>query len=335
MSRSDLRERELTTRQAALVDSAFEEGQYESGIAMLEQLCSPTNHPSRSHIRQLLYIALYPPSPTTNPKTSQESPTKLSSRHAYSSLFPSPTASELAKRTLRVLADINSPTSLLRALPAYRDPNDADGGPPDFDPELPSDVDSFVASEAIRLKNCKNCWNILKFGFIKSLADGSSTSSKAAAGYCSAADLSHANEEDTSLVVGENAWPILDWLLVLFEKDESMTEASQQGTRYSPLLLAQIPPTRSDAGTKWDANDPLEIVFHCFKQQDDARRAMGSRLLNLLINLTSTNLFDLPLFMNCSFHACLQGRRRCVNCFRECLPLRPSANSNWHCANDT
>jgi hypothetical protein len=47
MSRSDLRERELTTRQAALVDSAFEEGQYESGIAMLEQLCSPTNHPSR------------------------------------------------------------------------------------------------------------------------------------------------------------------------------------------------------------------------------------------------------------------------------------------------
>jgi hypothetical protein len=40
-------ERELTTRQAALVDSAFEEGQYESGIEMLEQLCSPTEHPSR------------------------------------------------------------------------------------------------------------------------------------------------------------------------------------------------------------------------------------------------------------------------------------------------
>jgi hypothetical protein len=47
MSCSDLKERELTTRQAALVDSAFEEGQYESGIAMLEQLCSPTDHPSR------------------------------------------------------------------------------------------------------------------------------------------------------------------------------------------------------------------------------------------------------------------------------------------------
>jgi hypothetical protein len=47
MSPSDQAERELTTRQAALVDSAFEEGQYESGISMLEQLCSPTEHPSR------------------------------------------------------------------------------------------------------------------------------------------------------------------------------------------------------------------------------------------------------------------------------------------------
>jgi hypothetical protein len=47
MSSSDLKEKELTTRQAALVDSAFEEGQYESGIAMLEQLCSPTDYPSR------------------------------------------------------------------------------------------------------------------------------------------------------------------------------------------------------------------------------------------------------------------------------------------------
>jgi len=40
-------ESELTTRQAALVDSAFEEGQYESGIAMLQELCSPTVHPSK------------------------------------------------------------------------------------------------------------------------------------------------------------------------------------------------------------------------------------------------------------------------------------------------
>jgi len=47
MSHSNLNEKELTIRQAALVDSAFEEGQYESGIAILEQLCSPTDHPSR------------------------------------------------------------------------------------------------------------------------------------------------------------------------------------------------------------------------------------------------------------------------------------------------
>ena len=218
-----------------------------------------------------------------------------------STLLPSPTSSELAKRTLRVLADVNSPASLLRALPAYPDPNNADA---DAAPELPSDVDSFVASEAVRFRNCKNCWNILKFGFIKSLADGSSTmpgSSRKRRRGNTAADYGPLDEEETSLVVGENAWPVLDWLLVLFEKDESITEASQKGSkcshvsppagmpltsprevRYSPLLLAQIPPTRSDTGSKWDANDPLEIVFHCFKQQDESRRVMGSRLLNLV-----------------------------------------------------
>ncbi|KAI9509723.1 hypothetical protein F5148DRAFT_977872 [Russula earlei] len=298
-------EREMTTRQVALVDSAFEEGQYESGIAMLEDLCSPTVHPSKSHVRQLLYIALYPPShaPTTGNchKTSQESPSKFSSRHAYSTLLPSPTSSQLAKRTLRVLADVNSPASLLRALPAYPDPTGADDAPPHY-PELPSDVDSFVASEAVRFRNCKNCWNILKSGFISSLVDTSSavpaSPRKRTRGNATATKRDHLDEEASSLVVGENAWPVLDWLLVLFEKDELMTEASRQRTRYSPLLLGQIPPTRSDSGSKWDANDPLEVVFHCFEQQDESRRAMGGRLLNLLVNLTSTNLFDLPLFMN-------------------------------------
>jgi len=124
---------------------------------------------------------------------------------------------------------------LLRALPAYPDPSDADDAPL-FDPELPSDVDSFVASEAVRFRNCKNCWNILKFGFIKSLADSStllgSPRKRRRRGNSTAAEYGPIDEEDSSLVVGENAWPVLDWLLVLFEKDESITEASQQGSKY-------------------------------------------------------------------------------------------------------
>ncbi|KAH9061284.1 hypothetical protein EDB87DRAFT_1560600 [Lactarius vividus] len=296
-------EKELTTRQAALVDSAFEEGHYESGIAMLEQLCSPTDYPSKSHIRQLLYIALYPPPSSRtlapNHKASQESPSKISSRHAYSTLLPSPAASELAKRTLRVLADVNSPASLLRALPTYPDPTDGNTASL-ADPELPSDADSFVALEAVRFRDCKNCWNILKSGFIKSLSETTSSfpgSPRKRRRGEAPVKYGYVDEEESSLIVGENAWPVLEWLLFLFEKDETSTEASRK-VRYSPLLLAQIPPTRSDAGSKWDANDPLEIVFYCFRQQDESRRAMGSRLLSLLINLTSTNFFDLPLFMN-------------------------------------
>ena len=209
--------------------------------AVRHQLTSPRPRVS-SHLRQLLYIALYPPTPghaRTSHKATQESPSKLSSRHAYSTLLPSPASSELAKRTLRVLADVNSPASLLRALPAYLDPSDADHTPL-FDPELPSDGDSFVASEAARFRNCKNCWNILKFGFIKSLADSSTlpaSPQKRRRGNASAAEYSPADEEEFSLVVGENAWPVLDWLLLLFEKDESMTEASRQGSKFCRVFL--------------------------------------------------------------------------------------------------
>jgi hypothetical protein len=269
------------------------------------QLSSPAVY-FRSHVRQLLYIALYPPSsgPTrNNHKASQESPSKLSFRHAYSTLLPSPAASDLAKRTLRVLADVNSPVSLLRALPAYPDPG-GDAAASTTDPELPSDVDSFVASEAIRFRNCKNCWNILKPGFIKSLSESASAmpgSPRKRRRGDTMVEYTPTDEGEAPLVVCENSWPILDWLLVLFEKDESLIEASRQGSkfmfgapgdgnttdfpwkaRYSPLLLSQIPPTRSETGSKWDANDPLEIVFHCFKQQDESRRAVGSRLLNLV-----------------------------------------------------
>jgi hypothetical protein len=214
-----------------------------SGSAVRYQLTS-ARAPVSSHVRQLLYIALYPPTPgpaSTNHKSTQESPSKLSSRHAYSTLLPSPTSSELAKRTLRVLADVNSPASLLRALPAYPDPSDADDASLfiDPDPELPSDMDSFVASEAVRFRNCKNCWNILKSGFIKSLADSSAVPGsprKRRRGNTKATEYGPVDEEDSSLVVCENAWPVLDWLLALFEKDESITETFRQGSKYRPCV---------------------------------------------------------------------------------------------------
>ena len=193
----------------------------------------------RSHLRQLLYIALYPPpsgrTVPPNHRASQESPSKISSRHAYSTLLPSPAASELAKRTLRVLADVNSPASLLRALPAYPDPTDGNSATSLADDESLSDADSFVASEAVRFRDCKNCWNILKSGFINSLSESTSFAPgnprKRRRGD-SLVKYTHMDEEESSLVVGENAWPVLDWLLFLFEKDELSTEASRKGSTH-------------------------------------------------------------------------------------------------------
>lgn len=135
-----------------------------------------------------------------------------------------------------MLADVNSPASLLRALPAYPDPTDGNGATSlTDDNESLSDADSFVASEAVRFRDCKNCWNILKSGFINSLSESTSFAPGNPRKRRRGDSLVNMDEEESSLVVGENAWPVLDWLLFLFEKDELSTEASRKGstTRHS------------------------------------------------------------------------------------------------------
>jgi hypothetical protein len=45
-SANDVEEQEMSRHQRGLVDTCFEEGQYESGISVLEQLRSPQFKPS-------------------------------------------------------------------------------------------------------------------------------------------------------------------------------------------------------------------------------------------------------------------------------------------------
>jgi len=98
------------------------------------------------------------------------------------------------------------------------------------------------------------------------------------------------------VVIAENAWPVLDWLLVVLERDELLMEKSGS-PRHSPILLSQIPPPRSGTGARWEADAPLDIVFYCLEQTAPKRRAMGARLITLLINLASTIHFDFSLFI--------------------------------------
>ncbi|KAI0051833.1 hypothetical protein FA95DRAFT_1602329 [Auriscalpium vulgare] len=293
-------EREMSRLQRSLVDSSFEEGHYEAGIAVLDELLVQNYMPSRSHVRQLLYIALYPSVRRARNNHDAGAPSKTSSSKSNSDLTPSPSATVAAQRSLMLTASSYTPAALLRALPSHADRNDmARSGLPEAEDEAEEAVeyDSFIAGEAQRFQQCKDVWQILKQGFVPLVAEGPgippASPSKRRRGD---AQAYHTLPHDDS-PVSSDAWPILNWLLTLFERDEKDAQRRQH-VLYSPLLLSQISPTRSETGARWDANAPLEVALYCLKQEEPFRQQMGKRLLTLLIDLTSTTLFDLPLFVN-------------------------------------
>lgn len=61
--------------------------------------------------------------------------------------------------------------------------------------------------------------------------------------------------------------------------------------RYSPLLLSQIPPSRT-AGGRWEVGTPLEIVLHCLGQTEEKQASLGVRLMTLV---STTNV---PIYVH-------------------------------------
>ncbi|KAK1232801.1 Superkiller protein 3 [Marasmius sp. AFHP31] len=269
-------EPEMNEHQKQLVDSSFEEGQYTSGIRALDQLRSPNFRPAEHHIRQLLYIALYPPNANRVPQP-PGSPTKMDKRRIkVQTLSISPEASSSAQNLLFSFAQTNSLESILDALPAFSRSRDV----------VDSDSDSALANEALCIVRCKSCWDMLAKDFIRvgtHLADGPSK------GY----QNSDSEADGAESVVADHAWPILKWLLFLFERDEAQTEAkglratypsshlenqpadSRSTARYSPFFLEQIPKPRGERNLRWEADAPLDI----------------------LINISCTSYFDFQAFL--------------------------------------
>ncbi|TBU33794.1 hypothetical protein BD309DRAFT_947426 [Dichomitus squalens] len=256
-----------------------------------------------AHIRQLLYIALYPP-PSLEDQIEEEamklepgSPSKTLSRRHKSSLAPSPKATAAAQDLLMKFARTNTPGSLACALPAYPDNADAPAG------NGAGLEDSHIAREALRVRNARCCWEIIREGFIQRGNGDVMASPRKTKGRRS----TRMQDEDDEVGEGENgaapapvsdhAWSVLDWILTLFESDEAATERKEE-VHYSRLLLRQIPPSRPETAPRWDMRMPLDVVFHALEQEHEAQRSLGIRLLTLLINLTSTPFVDFPMFLN-------------------------------------
>ncbi|KAF8348353.1 hypothetical protein F5887DRAFT_953234 [Amanita rubescens] len=283
---------EMSWRQRAIVDTCFEEGQYESAISNLEQLQSPSYKPSVSHVQQLIYIALHHISGAAPEKTTKsiyDSPSKL--QHFAKTVISSMAVSD-ARQLLFSLTTMQSPDSLARALPSYESTvNVATNATEDVG-------DSDIARESLCIKEAKDCWSLLTEGFLSKGKVLFSTPKRK--GRRRRGDVDDFTPLDDPVgtsrsIVADSAWPMLDWLLTLFERDERLFELEEHSL-YSPLLLAQIPPTRNEAA-RWDIGTPLAIVMLSLQQVDLLHRRMGARLLTLLTNLSLTPHLSFSMFI--------------------------------------
>ncbi|KAF5385121.1 hypothetical protein D9615_000897 [Tricholomella constricta] len=283
-------ERELSNHQRGIVDTCFEEGQFESAIALMEQLRTSNAKPAVSHVRQLIYIALQPEHPPAVKEMASTDVPSSPSKAALKKGIPSGPAVHAARRLLSSYAITNLPATIARALPCYEDPR-KDQGPHNLDGSL----ESVIGPQSMCIPMAKSCWHILTEDFTQ---HGPSYSLPSGKGKKRAHHSDSADEAITgNAVVGPDAWPVLDWLLLLFEQDEMLTAACGSG-RFSDLLLQQIPCPRSDSGPRWDTEVPLRIVFYCLEEEDLRRQALGTRLMTLLINLSYAGLLDLPIFVS-------------------------------------
>lgn len=291
----------MTRNQRGLVETCFEEGQYESGIAVLEQLRSENFKPPVSLIRQLFYIALYPPPSSLgyveerdlNPASpSKSSPTKQKHQAPKMTFAPSVNASEAAQRLLLSFVRTNTPTSLFQALPQPRRNNELT-----FEGD---DHDSIVAKESLCIKDAKHCWAILKEGFVPriKIPPPSLLAGKKKRGKLITDTEEYEADRSNSVLapVAEHAWLVLRWLVELFQRDEYLT-SGDASAKHSPLLLLQIPPPRSGTGLRWEADAPLDIVFYCVSQDQPQRRQLGLELMTLLIGICLTAEFDFNMFL--------------------------------------
>lgn len=252
-------ERELTNHQRNLVDTCFEEGNYDSAISLLDKLRHPSSKPhpyviyldyrprpsliiSRSHIRNAVYIALYPPSSPEDrdgaaPRLESipSSPSKFG-RQQKGSLAPNPAASVAAQRLLHAYARTNTPGALFRALPSYPVSHPSATAEPGS--AIDEDSDSEISWYSRRIRDAKSCWEVLKEGFVK--RDGSARAAAVSARRGTRHNPAVPDDEDSSsdlpAPVGQQAWPVLEWIVAILEKDEAATAST--GRR--KLLLPAI-----------------------------------------------------------------------------------------------
>lgn len=184
----------------------------------------------REHIRQLLYIVLRNPllPAQEHSKLVEAADVATTKQHSH---LPSLADVAAAERCLQAFTETNSPRAILRAIPSY------DGSEillTDDANTVEEDEESFLSREAKRLQSCRDCWQLLRAEFSRSISEDTSLLPQAGryrARYSGLPD----DTNSASAVVGPTAWPVLELLLSTFEKDEQDTQAGGQ-CKHHPWL---------------------------------------------------------------------------------------------------
>lgn len=216
----------------------------------------PTRTPS-AHIRQLIYLALWPLAALSssgklkgldNGKEKEVDPfsivikspskTKRSNKDRRPEDEFVPPSSEAIERSWRLLHAYSltyPPELLLRAIPCYplRDsevasvPREIDAGVP-WQISTGEDMDSILSKVAVILKEQKDCWGLLRPGVVAPPKDDSSPAQKRQP----VPPLSSDEEDESSVpaLIGTHSWPLLEWLITLFEKDQELADVTRSGT---------------------------------------------------------------------------------------------------------
>lgn len=188
---------------------------------MLTTLTLPNE---RDHIRQLLYIVLRNPSfhAQGNEKLAQGADVAPTKQYTH---LPSLTDVAAAQRCLQAFAETNSPRALLRAIPSYDVSNISlsDGAN-----AVEEEEESFLSREARRIQSCRDCWQLLRAEFVQSISEDASLPVDGRTRHRTTNSSLSDDDISSTAVVCPTAWPVLEWLVSMFEKDEQITEARGQ-----------------------------------------------------------------------------------------------------------
>lgn len=143
-------------------------------------------------------------------------------------VWPKPSAREKALALLRSYVNINSPSSLMRAFPFYRYVNE--DGIHDVDPfsnESPNEKfhedNTPIRHEVHKFQSLKDCWECLKDGFVRRKQQDQVSRSRKQP---TPTDI---DVKDEPTLVGPHAWSILEWFILIFEKDQELQRHSSSG----------------------------------------------------------------------------------------------------------